>query len=827
MCLPAVILGLLLNLLDAISYGMITFPLNNPIFASFGPDGISMFYVSCIVAQLVYSCGGSIFAGGNGSMMIEGNIQGLPICAFISYSSYSNFSLISPVVPFLHIMAEQIVRYIGEEHQQAIVASTMVAFAVSSIMTGLAFFLLGAFNLGSLIGFFPRHILVGTIGGVGWFLVATGIEVSARLEEDLHYTIPMARRLFLDTHTLLLWTSALGAALLLRAIQHRVNNALVVPTFFMTLPIVFYILVFISRNNVSEMRNSGWIFPLVESNLPFWHFYTNFNFSLVDWRAVGQTIPAMLALTFFGVLHVPINVPALGVSTNNDDVNVNRELVAHGISNAISGLLGSVQNYLVYTNSLLFIRSGGDSRLAGVMLACATAALWMIGPWIVGYIPVMVVGALIFHLGLDLLKEALLDTWNSVHYFEYLTICLIIFFMAAWGFVEGILVGIVMACFFFVVQNARGGDAIRSTHTGAELRSTVRRLYRQQMFLKDVGMQIQVVKLQGYLFFGTINQVERAIRDMMDHRAWNLNPIRFLILDLQLVQGIDFSASEAFVRIRRLLKSREVYMVLCNIPSESDQAKALIKAGMWVHEGDKNHKSDLKCFESLNGALEWCENTLLHAYNSYFGSHHHRPTVAIKDSQQQQHNYQDMYVNMVTEASPRQRMVSSAIQKIVPEVSAIHPSPNLTQPTLLMVQVLGELTDADVPFEFYHKLGSYFKKEVVQSGTTLWIEGDISDCLIVLEQGVLRSHMDMDNGGNVVAETILPGTVVGELGLFTDRRRTRSMYVEQPSVIWKLTKESYNLMVEQHPHVANQFITLSLHFSSERLEIMTRYAFQL
>lgn len=45
-----------------------------------------------------------------------------------------------------------------------------------------------------------------------------------------------------------------------------------------------------------------------------------------------------------GVLHVPINVPALGVSTNKDDVNVNRELVAHGISNAVSGLFGTVQS---------------------------------------------------------------------------------------------------------------------------------------------------------------------------------------------------------------------------------------------------------------------------------------------------------------------------------------------------------------------------------------------------------------------------------------------------------------------------------------------------
>jgi SulP family sulfate permease len=55
----------------------------------------------------------------------------------------------------------------------------------------------------------------------------------------------------------------------------------------------------------------------------------------------------MLALTFFGVLHVPINVPALGVSTNRDDVDVNKELVAHGISNTLSGCLGSVQSKLI------------------------------------------------------------------------------------------------------------------------------------------------------------------------------------------------------------------------------------------------------------------------------------------------------------------------------------------------------------------------------------------------------------------------------------------------------------------------------------------------
>lgn len=70
-------------------------------------------------------------------------------------------------------------------------------------------------------------------------------------------------------------------------------------------------------------------------------FHSDFN--SVDWAALGSTIPAMLALTFFGVLHVPINVPALALSTGEDDVDVDRELRAHGVSNALSGFCGSIQ----------------------------------------------------------------------------------------------------------------------------------------------------------------------------------------------------------------------------------------------------------------------------------------------------------------------------------------------------------------------------------------------------------------------------------------------------------------------------------------------------
>ena len=49
--LPAVFLGLLLNILDGVSYGMILFPAGT-IFNGFGPMGVSLFFVTCVLYPL-------------------------------------------------------------------------------------------------------------------------------------------------------------------------------------------------------------------------------------------------------------------------------------------------------------------------------------------------------------------------------------------------------------------------------------------------------------------------------------------------------------------------------------------------------------------------------------------------------------------------------------------------------------------------------------------------------------------------------------------------------------------------------------------------------
>lgn len=179
--------------------------------------------------------------------------------------------------------------------------------------------------------------------------------------------------------------------------------------------------------------------------------------------------------------------------------------------------------------------------------------------------------------------------------------------MGAWDFVVGILVGIMLACVNFVVQTSRK-SAIRAIYSGQVARSTVRRHPSQYQFLRGVGEQIQVAKLAGYLFFGTIVSVENTIRALLEDEAFSKRPIRFLVFDFSYVNGVDFSAAEAFTRINRILRVRRVEMLVAGLTLDTEVGRSLQNVGLFEEE------TKVQVFEDLNSALEHCENELLEAF---------------------------------------------------------------------------------------------------------------------------------------------------------------------------------------------------------------------
>lgn len=181
--------------------------------------------------------------------------------------------------------------------------------------------------------------------------------------------------------------------------------------------------------------------------------------------------------------------------------------------------------------------------------------------------------------------------------------------MGAVDFVVGILVGILLACVSFVLQTSQV-SAIRGSLPGSVANSTVRRHAIQNRFLQEAGRQIYVMKLAGYLFFGTIVGVETKIRELLAD-SFQIQSIRFLVLDLHSVDGIDFSAAEAFTRINRILKSKDIIMIICGNSMDGDIGRSLCNVGLFDTE---NREEEVQYFASLNSALEYCENYLLKSF---------------------------------------------------------------------------------------------------------------------------------------------------------------------------------------------------------------------
>lgn len=800
--LPAVFLGTLLNVLDALSYGMIMFPLGEAVFSQMGPTGLSMFYVSTIVSQLVYSCGGLAFKSGIGSEMIE-------------------------VTPFFHSMALSINANMTGQSQDAILTTVIFTYCISSVVTGIIFFLLGKLRLGRLVGFFPRHILVGCIGGVGYFLMLTGLEVTSRIEGGISYNWAKLSYLFGNYITILECVIPLVLTAVLILVRQRVHHSLLVPVFYICIFSAFHIIVAINPHwNLEKAREYEWVFHAVESNEPWYSHYQLFRFQLVDWLSIAREFPSMLALTFFGILHVPINVPALAVTVGMDQCDVDRELVAHGYSNAISGLTGSIQNYLVYTNSVLFIRAGADERIAGILLAFATAGVMACGPVVIGYIPICVVGSLIFLLGYELLKEALYDTWGKLRSIEYTTVVVIVVVMGAWDFVYGILVGILLASLSFVIEAART-PVVRGIYTGVVARSPVLRHPKQQEFLKDVGNQICVIKLQGTLFFGSIGSVEKPICEIFEKNRFHKNPIKYLIMDVNGVVSIDFSAAEGFRRILNLANDFNTQLIISSVTEDDDIVVALRDAGLW----DTSCLLDIQLFNTLNYALEWCENSFLKTYNRLLKTESHVSHIIARNSitkiGSSAARSMPLPVFDAAFGTPRSAQVYQAAsktfrdeQRISKDFFSNSDKSFKTEPLQLIMITFSGLSDKDE--QFWCKLAPFFVREKIPPSVTFYDTIIHSPSFFILESGLVKYSSQLEEESRKLQSSILPRTAFGDLLKSSEFRRVTFATVNE-TVLWRLREAKLKTLVEtsEGQFVYNELLIVQTKLIKERFDSLT------
>jgi SulP family sulfate permease len=110
----------------------------------------------------------------------------------------------------------------------------------------------------------------------------------------------------------------------------------------------------------------------------------------------------------------------------------------------------------------------------------------------------------------------------------------------------GLGVGCVLAAFAFTIQTQYHTKILRGQMSAITLRSTARRSERFVSVLQSHAHRIQVLQLQGNLFFGNATMLSAEISKKVKE---NQGEIWCLLLDFTLVVGIDSSAVETVANI--------------------------------------------------------------------------------------------------------------------------------------------------------------------------------------------------------------------------------------------------------------------------------------
>lgn len=466
----------------------------------------------------------------------------------------------------------------------------------------------------------------------------------------------------------------------------------------------------------------------------------------------------------------------------------------------------------------------------------------------IGFIPVCLVGALIFLLGIELMEEAVWDTFGKCHKLEYLTIVAIVLIMGVYDFVVGIFVGIVLACLNYVVQSSRV-PAVRATYSGEVAESTVRRPRADRRYLNKVRGQIRVIKLSGFLFFGTIVSVEEYMRSLIDEDSFEKQPISFIIVDFSHVTDVDFSSSEGFQRINRILSRKNVKMIISGISFSNKVGQALQNVGLLDEEKGDEDCPPPQVFEDLNTALEGCENELLEVFYKHCSNpgpkRQKTPPKAISSARNLSAGAEDASPASSIDAnsldprfsSPRRdaryHAAATTYQEQgnrVPsfgeaehETASFLPSKwkNFAQPTKIILQTFEDVSDKNE--DFWHVAAPYFERKEYPAGTVLYSRGDEPDGFYILEKGRFRTEYELEQGN--FYEVILPGTTCGELPFFSETDRTGTVAVERASVAWLLTRPKYKQLEDKNRDVAAELLKVGLKLTKERMDAITSYVF--
>lgn len=104
----------------------------------------------------------------------------------------------------------------------------------------------------------------------------------------------------------------------------------------------------------------------------------------------------------------------------------------------------------------------------------------------------------------------------------------------------------------------------------------------------------------------------------------------------------------------------------------------------------------------------------------------------------------------------------------------------------------------------------YLERMSAPEGLVLFNQDEEADALYLIESGVLRASYRFAEHTPRIEESMVPGTLAGELSALSGLPRNATVTVERQAVLWKLSTDNMRRLEKENPEMSRLFVQLVL-----------------
>ncbi len=425
-------------------------------------------------------------------------------------------------------------------------STVLVAMALAAIFCGLFQILFGIIKIGKYVRYIPYPVLSGFMSGIGVIIIlqqlypligqskgGSMIDLLVGLPEAMTHISPTA---------LLLGIGTVAIIYLFPLITKKVPSTLV------ALIVMTVISLFLNMTGVP-------IIGEIPSGLPL-PFFANSSVSLgeISWGAVitAALIPGLTLAGLGSIDTLLTSVVADNITKTKH--NSNRELIGQGIGNAIAGLFCGLPGAGATMRTVVNVKSGGRTQLSGMIHALFLLAIMLGLGSVVKYVPLSVLAGILITVGWgiidfrgfkDLLKIPRADA----------VVLIVVFLVTVFvDLLTAVGIGMVIACVLFM---KRASDLVEGGYSSQELTNFDKESpWDDEHGMPDtVAHKIYVQRLNGPIFFGTINKFKEVMTDVPADA-------KIVIIRMRLVSFMDQSGLYAMEEAIKDIQARGTQVLM-------------------------------------------------------------------------------------------------------------------------------------------------------------------------------------------------------------------------------------------------------------------------